>query len=125
VGFFRSWVNLRGLSLVSWALSFGGFFVDFSSIFRRFSVDAGRRLFFPFSRRDLRSVLDAFRILRVLRGFASIFVDFSWICVDFLSSIFVDFRGFGSVFDLRRFWISKRFKDGSQRGGKYRAAVRI
>jgi hypothetical protein len=94
VGFFRSWVNLRGLSLVSWALSFGGFFVDFSSIFRRFSVDAGRLVFFPFSCRDLRSVLDAFRILRVFPGF---FVDFSWICVDFrgssvdFSSISVDF----------------------------------
>jgi hypothetical protein len=68
VGFFRSWVNLRGLSLVSWALSFGGFSVDFRWIFGGFSVDAGRPVFFPFSCRDLRSVLDAFRILSVLSG---------------------------------------------------------
>jgi hypothetical protein len=66
VGFFRSWVNLRGLSLVSWALSFGGFVVDLWWICGGFSVDAGRLVFFRFSCRDLRSVLDAFRILRVL-----------------------------------------------------------
>jgi hypothetical protein len=100
VGFFRSWVNLRGLSLVSWALSFGGFSVDFSWIFGGFSVDAGRLVFFPFSCWDLRSVLDAFRILRVFPGF---FVDFSWIRVDFRGSS-VDFLWISVDFGHGIFW---------------------